>query len=431
MSGMSAAYQNDEAFAQQLDSSDELRSYREHFFIPRTKDGKDAIYLAGNSLGLQPKTVRDILNQELSDWAQFGVEGHFEAARPWYGYHELMREAGARLVGAKPGEVVMMNTLTVNIHLMMVSFYRPTKQRYKILMEDTAFPSDTYAIKTQLRYHGFDPNEALIIAKPREGEYLLQTADVESLIEREADAIALVMMGGVNYYTGQWFDMPRITKCAQSHGITVGFDLAHAAGNVPLHLHDWGVDFAAWCNYKYLNSGPGAVAGCFVHEKHGQDKDRLRFGGWWGNDPDTRFQMHLQPEFIPREGADGWQISNPPIFSLAPVKASLDLFDRVGMDSLREKSQRLTGYLQFLIDDISPARFEVITPRDADARGCQLSMFVHDRPKELFASLKKEGVICDFREPNVIRVAPVPFYNSFHDVWAFAQVLTSHDRNAS
>lgn len=424
----SASFSPDEACAQGLDQADPLKKYRDQFHIPTDGDGRPLIYFAGNSLGVQPKTVAAIVEQELGNWARLGVDGHFEGPRPWYRYYELMRDSGARLVGAKPGEVVMMNTLTVNLHLMMVTFYRPTKARFKILVEDAAFPSDTYALKTQLGYHGFDPTAGLLIARPRDGEHALRTEDIVELIEREADRLALVMMGGVNYYTGQVYDMARITEVAHRHGVTVGFDLAHAAGNVSLDLHDWGVDFAVWCNYKYLNGGPGAVAGCFVHQRHATNTDLQRFGGWWGNDPDTRFRMHLQPDFVPRASADGWQVSNPPILSLAPVKASYDLFDEVGMVRLCAKSRRLTGYLQYLIDSIGSRRFEVITPREAEARGCQLSMFVHDRPRELFASLQGEGVVCDFREPNVIRVAPTPFYNSFQDVWSFAQVLARHDR---
>jgi kynureninase len=418
----------DEAFARRCDADDPLAGYRDRFHIPTRSGGDPAIYFAGNSLGLQPKSVRAIIDEELADWSALGVDAHFKGRRPWYSYHELLREPSARLVGAIPGEVVVMNSLTLNLHLMMATFYRPTAERYKILMEDPAFPSDTYAVKTQLRHHGRDPADGLVIVQPRPGEHTVRAEDIERELAEHGDAIALVMLAGVNFFTGQVMDMDRITAAARSRGCIAGWDLAHAAGNVPLRLHDWNVDFAVWCNYKYLNSGPGAVGGCFVHQRHGDDTSLGRLGGWWGNDPDTRFRMHLEPEFTPRAGADGWQISNPPILALAPVKTSYDLFDEVGMDALRVKSMRLTGYLQFMIDRLSPERFEVITPRGADARGCQLSMLVHDRPRALFDALLAEGVVCDFREPNVIRVAPVPLYNSFHDVWRFAQVLAVHDR---
>lgn len=421
---MTATFHLDESFALQMDRDDPIAKYRDRFLIPKSHDGKESIYFAGNSLGLQPKSVSERINQELCDWANLGVEGHFEGNIPWYSYHEVFRDIGARLVGAKPGEVVMMNSLTVNLHLMMVSFYRPTKSRYKILMEYPVFPSDTYAIKTQIQYHGHDPNEALVVDKPRSGEHCIRIEDIEETLSREGEQIALVMLAGVNFFTGQALDIARITALAHKHGCIVGWDLAHAAGNLAMNLHDWNVDFAVWCNYKYLNSGPGAVGGCFVHEKHHSRTDLPRFAGWWGNDPNTRFKMHLLPDFVARQSADGWQISNPPIFSLAPVKVSYDIFNEVGMPTLRRKSELLTSYLQFLIDQAGAERIEVITPRDSTARGCQLSMLVHDRPKELLPRLKQSGVICDFREPNVVRVAPVPLYNTFHDVWRFARVLS-------
>lgn len=424
-------FREDESLARELDAEDPLGRWRDQFLIPTTDAGREVVYFAGNSLGLQPRRTKAIVDQELADWARLGVEGHFRGKRPWYSYHEQFRENGARLVGGQPGEVVIMNSLTVNLHLMMVSFYRPTPERYKIVMESTAFPSDTYALKSQLDWHGFDVDEGLIVVRPREGEHTIRTEDVEDLLAREGKSIALVCMAGVNYFTGQVFDMDRITSASHAQGCHVGWDLAHAAGNVPLSLHDWNVDFAVWCNYKYLNSGPGALGGCFVHERHGETADLDRFAGWWGNDPATRFRMHLQPDFVPRAGADGWQISNPPIFSAAPVLASYEMFDEVGLAALREKSQRLTGYLQQWLDHLSPRRFEVITPRESDARGCQLSMLVHDRPRELFQALEADDVVCDFREPNVIRVAPVPLYNTYHDVWTFAQVLARHDRAES
>lgn len=383
------------------------------------------LYFCGNSLGLQPKTARTLIVEELDDWAALGVEGHFAGRRPWYPYHEQFREPAARLVGARPGEVVMMNSLTVNLHLLMVSFYRPTTDRFKILIDWPAFPSDIYAVKSQMKCHGFDPARAFLAVRPRDGEHVIRTEDVEALLEHEGASIALVLMSGVNYFTGQFHDIARITAAAQRQGCIVGWDLAHAAGNVPLALHEWNVDFAAWCSYKYLNSGPGAVAGAFVHERHGRNADLPRFAGWWGNDPASRFLMHLQPDFVPREGADGWQLSNPPILAMAPVLASLRIFDEVGMASLREKSLRLTGYLEHLIDGIPDKRFEIITPRDTAARGCQLSVLAHDNPKGLFKRLKNAHVIGDFREPNVIRAAPAPLYNSFHDVWRFAEILRS------
>jgi len=425
---MPATFQSDESYALSLDACDRLARYREAFHIPRRGDVREVIYFAGNSLGLQPKGVQSLLERELEDWANLAVDAHFEGSTPWYSYHELFRETGARLVGARPGEVVLMNSLTVNLHLMMVSFYRPTRERYKIVMEDAAFPSDTYAVRTQLRWHGFDPDDALLVVKPAGRGHSVTAERFEEVLEREGERVALVLLAGVNFFTGQVFDMERLTAAAHRHDCVVGLDLAHAAGNVPLRLHDWQVDFAVWCNYKYLNSGPGAVAGCFVHERHGDNRALVRFGGWWGNDPGTRFRMHLQPEFVPQGGAEGWQISNPPILAMAPVRVSYEMFDAVGMAALRAKSAALTGYLQFLIDEVSPERFEVITPREAASRGCQLSILVHDRPRDLLGDLAAEGVVADFREPNVVRVAPVPLYNSFHDVWTFAQILARHDR---
>ncbi len=418
-----AAFSADEGCALRLDREDPLAPCRDRFLIPAGPDGQPVVYLCGNSLGLQPRTTRTLIDEELDDWARHGVEGHFEGRRPWYSYHEIFREAGARLVGAVPGEVVMMNSLTVNLHLMMVSFYRPDAHRRKIVIDTPTFPSDTYAVKSQLRYHGIDPADGLIELRPREGELTLRTSDIEALLEERGDEVALLLLAGVNFFTGQAYDIRRIASVARRNGVIVGLDLAHAAGNVELSLHDWNIDFAAWCSYKYLNSGPGAVAGCFVHERHARRADLPRFAGWWGNDPARRFLMHLLPEFEPREGADGWQLSNPPILALAPVKASLDIFDEVGMAALRAKSIRLTGFLHYLLDQQPAAWFEVITPRAPSDRGCQLSIVVHDRPKERFAALQRAGVVCDFREPNVIRVAPTPLYNSFGDVWRFAVAL--------
>ena len=417
-------YSADEDFARQQDETDPLRQFRDRFHIPKTQQGEPLIYFAGNSLGLMPKTARLIVEQELDDWAALGVDAHLEGKTPWYSYHETVREPAARMVGARPAEVICMNSLTVNLHLMMATFYRPSKSRLKILMEDPAFPSDTYAVKTQIRHHGLAPEEALVLAGSRKSEFTVRTEDVLDQVDRHRDHLALVLIGAVNFFTGQLFDIKSITAAAQKHGIPIGVDLAHAVGNVPVSLHDWNVDFAAWCSYKYLNSGPGAVAGVFVHERHARNTSLPRFGGWFGNDPNTRFQMQLEPEFIPVPTADGWQISNPPIFSMAPLRASFAIFDDAGgMTPLREKSIRLTGYLEFLLDQIGSKRFTVITPRNSAARGCQLSILAHEHPKALFATLQAAGVKCDFREPNVIRVAPAPLYNTFHEVWRFADIL--------
>ena len=424
---MTMIFSADEKFALQLDAEDPLREFRDRFHLPLGPDGKPLIYFAGNSLGLMPKTARKIVEQELDDWEKFAVDAHLGAATPWYTYHETLREPAARLVGARPNEVICMNSLTVNLHLMMATFYRPTKARFKILMEEPAFPSDTYAIKTQIAHHGFDPKEALVLARPRDGEFTVRQDDIEDLLEKQGDQIALVLMAGVNFFTGQLFDIEKITAAAQKRGCIVGIDLAHAIGNVPLTLHDWNVDFAVWCSYKYLNAGPGAAAGAFVHERHATNRELPRLAGWFGNDPNTRFRMHLEPEFIPVPSADGWQISNPPIFSMAPLRASLAIFDEAGgMKTLRAKSIKLTGYLQFLLEAAGHSKLTVITPRESEARGCQLSIQVHEHPKELFSKLEAAGVKCDFREPNVIRAAPTPLYNTFHEVWRFARILSEH-----
>jgi len=417
----------DETFAREMDAQDPLRDFREQFYLPLGKDGKPLIYFAGNSLGLMPKSARAIVEEELNNWAKLGVDAHHAAGTPWYSYHEALRETTARLVGAKPVEVICMNSLTVNLHLMIATFYRPTKSRFKILMEEPAFPSDTYAIKTQIVHHGLSPKEALILARPRKGEFIIRTEDMINLIEKHADDLAVVMIGAVNFFTGQLFDLEKITAAAHKHGIIAGFDLAHAIGNAPLALHEWDVDFAVWCSYKYLNAGPGAVAGAFVHERHATNTELPRLAGWFGNDPNTRFRLHLEPEFIPVASADGWQISNPPIFSMAPLRTSLAIFDKAGgIDPLRAKSTKLTGYLEFLLTEIGSKKFSVITPRDPNARGCQLSILAHQHPKELHNALVAAGVKCDFREPNVIRVAPTPLYNTFHEVWRFAKILAEH-----
>src|SRR5213595_3709138 len=419
----------DQDFAREMDAQDPLRQFREKFHLPLDKDGKPLIYFAGNSLGLMPKSSRRIVEEELDNWAKLAVDAHHADGTPWYSFHEALREPISRLVGAKPIEVICMNSLTVNLHLMMATFYRPTKSRFKVLMEDPAFPSDTYAIKTQIAHHGLDPKDALILARPRNGEFTIRTEDIIDLIEKHANHLALVMFAGVNFFTGQLFDIAEITAAAYKRGIIVGFDLAHAIGNVPLLLHDWNVDFSVWCSYKYLNAGPGAIAGAFVHERHATNTKLPRLAGWFGNDPNTRFRLHLEPEFIPVPSADGWQISNPPIFSMAPLRASLSIFDEAGgMEPLRAKSIKLTGYLQFLLEsNHGDKRFMVITPGEMDARGCQLSILVHEHPKELFRKLQVAGgVKCDFREPNVIRVAPTPLYNTFREVWRFAKIVAEH-----
>jgi kynureninase len=417
----------DKTFAREMDAQDPLRDFREHFYLPLGKDGKPLIYFAGNSLGLMPKSARAIVEEELNNWAKLGVDAHHAAGTPWYSYHEALRAPTARLVGAKPVEVICMNSLTVNLHLMMATFYRPTKSRFKILMEEPAFPSDTYAIKTQIVHHGLDPQDTLVLARPRRDAFTIQTEDVVDLIEKHADQLAVVMIGAINFFTGQLFDVKKITAAAREHGIIAGFDLAHAIGNVPLSLHDWNVDFAVWCSYKYLNAGPGAVAGAFVHERHATNTELPRLAGWFGNDPNTRFRLHLEPDFIPVASADGWQISNPPIFSMAPLRASLAIFDQAGgIDPLRAKSTRLTGYLEFLLTEIGSKKFTLITPNEPNARGSQLSILAHERPKELFKELQAADVKCDFREPNIIRVAPTPLYNTFHEAWWFAKILSKH-----
>jgi kynureninase len=410
-------YQPDEAFARALDEADPLRSFREQFYIPRRADGRPVVYFCGHSLGLQPKTARAFVEQELDAWARLGVEAHFNGPRPWYSYHENLRDSGARLVGAQSDEVVFMNSLTVNLHLLMMTFYRPTAGRYRILMDAPAFPSDLYAVQSQLRYRGYKPREVLLLIELRGSE------DIEAVLAERGSEIALVLLSGVNYLTGRSFDLASLAAAAHRQGCVFAVDLAHAIGNVPLHLHDWQVDFAVWCGYKYLNGGPGCVAGCFVHEKHGRDVTLPRLAGWWGNDPATRFQMRTQTEFVARSGADGWQISNPPILAMAPLLASLQLFDQAGMTALRAKSEQLTGYLHYLLGRLPNRACEIITPTDPARRGCQLSLLIHDRPEEMMKALQAAGVVCDFREPNVLRVAPVPLYNTFHEVWTFAQIL--------
>ncbi|MBV7269832.1 kynureninase [Winogradskyella luteola] len=408
-------------YAKQQDTLDELSSYRQQFHIPKDKHGNALIYLCGNSLGLQPKSTKAYINQELEDWANLGVEGHTDAKNPWLPYHEFLTESTAKLVGAKPIEVVTMNSLTANLHFMMASFYQPTKERYKIVIESDAFPSDKYAVESQLRHHGYDDKEGLILWKPREDEELLRYEDLEQILDVQGDEIALIMIGGVNYYTGQFFDLKRITKLGHKHNCIVGFDCAHGAGNVNLDLHNSGADFAVWCTYKYLNSGPGSLSGCFVHERHAYDKSLNRFTGWWSHNKETRFNMRHEFDVLP--GAEGWQLSNPPILSMAAIKASLDMFNEVGMEKLLRKSKKLTGYFEFLLKELGEDVIRIITPENPDERGCQLSIQVLNADKTLHDKLTESGVISDWREPDVIRCAPVPLYNSFEDVYLMVEKM--------
>ncbi|MDJ0652972.1 MAG: kynureninase [Xanthomonadales bacterium] len=418
-------------FAKAQDQADPIGSYRDHFHFPQLNTPEMA-YFSGHSLGLQPRSVRASVEVELEEWAKYGVEGHFHSTHPWYSYHELLTPPMARIVGARESEVVCMNSLTTNIHLLFVSFYRPTASRYKIISEARMFPSDRYLLETQAAFHGFDPDDAIIEVGPPEGEWLIRHEDILAAIEQNADELAMVFLGGVNYFTGQLFDMKALTQAAHQVGAVAGYDLAHAAGNVPLALHDWDVDFAAWCSYKYLNSGPGNAGAIFVHERHGEDFDLPRFGGWWGHDKDTRFQM--KSGFQPMPGAEGWQLSNVPVLGMSAMKASLAVFDAVGMPALREKSERLTGYLEYTIDGLAgefpDARISLITPRDPARRGSQISINIAGRERRLFDDMIARGVIADFREPCIIRIAPVPLYNSFEDVFTFGRVMRDLLRNS-
>ncbi|WP_425077355.1 kynureninase [Psychroserpens sp. S379A] len=408
-------------FAQQQDQNDELKSFRTQFHMPKDNDGNELIYMTGNSLGLQPKITKDYINQELEDWANLGVEGHTEGKNPWLHYHEFLTETMAEIVGAKPLEVVVMNSLTANLHFMMVSFYKPTSKRYKILIEADAFPSDKYAVESQLRHHGYDDKDGLILWKAREGEELTNYEDLEHILKEQGDEIALIMIGGVNYYTGQFFDLKRIADLGHSHGCIVGFDCAHGAGNVKLNLHDSGADFAVWCSYKYLNSGPGSLSGAFVHERHAHNKDLNRFTGWWSHNKQTRFRM--RDEFDQLPGAEGWQLSNPPILSMAAIRASLDVFKTAEFDRLCKKSKHLTGYFEFLLNELNNDDIKIITPSNPNERGCQLSIQVKNADKTLHNKLTEAGIITDWREPDVIRCAPVPLYNSYMDVYKFVERL--------
>ena len=420
-------YKNTQAYAQYLDSQDSLKSFREKFYIP-LMHGRDAIYFTGNSLGLQPKSTQEYVLNELEDWANFAVEGHFHARNPWMPYHELFTAPLCKLAGALPHEVVAMNQLTVNLHLLMVSFYRPTKQRYKIICEAKAFPSDQYAMESQVNFHGYKYEDAVIEVEPKEGEHSIRTEDILAAIDKNKNSIALVLFSGVNYYTGQLFDMPAITTAAHNAGAYAGFDLAHAAGNVPLHLHDWDVDFACWCSYKYLNSGPGGVSGVFIHERHSSDTSLQRFAGWWGHDKENRFLM--EQGFLPIPSAEGWQLSNAPVLSMAAHKAALDVFEEAGWENVFAKNKMLNQYLWHVLDEVNHSFgekvFDIITPLNEQEHGCQISLLITKDGKKIFEVLKKNSVIADWREPNVIRIAPVALYNSFEDVWQFGNILRNY-----
>lgn len=419
----SGIYHTEPDFALKMDADDPLAHFRREFHIPVTESGAPFVYLAGHSLGLQPKKTAEYLNRELEDWAKLGVEGHMSARRPWLPYHENLTAMTARLVGALPDEVVVMNSLTVNLHLMMVSFYRPETNRYKILLEKNSFPSDFYAACSQAKFHGFSPGEAVVELPVREGERCHRMEDILAYLHEYGSSIALVLLGNVNYLTGQAFDIAAITKAAHEKGCLVGLNLAHGAGNLELRLHDWNVDFAVWCGYKYLNGGPGTLAGAFVHERFAQSFDLPRFAGWWGHNKESRFKMAL--EFDPLSGAEGWQLSNPPIFQLAALLASLELFDQAGIKSLRSKSVSLTGYLDYLLRAKLHEKCRVITPSSPEERGCQISIGVDGKSQEVVRALKSIGVICDPREPDIIRAAPCPLYNSYLDVHTFVEKLAT------
>jgi kynureninase len=418
-------FEHNRGFAQRLDEDDSLKEFRQLFHFPTQKNGSDFLYFCGNSLGLQPRTAKQALDSELEDWANLGVEGHFHGKKPWFHYHKFLTEHSAEIVGAKHHEVVIMNQLTVNLHLLMVSFYKPTKTRFKIIMEAGAFPSDMYAIESQVKFHGFDYDEAVIEIEPREGEHTLRTEDILQIIKENGEQTALVFFSGVQYYTGQFFEIEKITAAAHSIGAIAGWDLAHTAGNLPLKLHDWKVDFAAWCSYKYLNSGPGNVSGVFVHEKHGLDENTHRFAGWWGHKESERFQM--KRGYIPEPGAAGWQMSNAPVFGMAVHLSSLEIFHKAGMEKLRAKSKKLTAYLLETLKHVQNNNptlyFHVITPDNPEHRGAQLSILVKENGKALFDYITENGVIADWREPNVIRLAPAPLYNSFTDVYELGETM--------
>jgi kynureninase len=416
-------FENLQSFAQQLDEKDELKNFREKFFIPQ-HDGKDAIYFLGNSLGLQPKKVKDYIQQQLDDWAQFGVEGYWHAKTPWINYHDDFKKPLSNIVGCLPDEIVVMNQLTVNLHLLMASFYRPTKQRYKIVCEAKAFPSDQYAFESQVLLHGLNPGEAIIEIEPHEGEYNLRTEDILAVIGQNATETALVLFGGINYYSGQFFNLKKITEAAHKVGAYAGFDLAHAAGNVELHLHEWNIDFACWCSYKYLNSGAGGIAGAYIHERYATDGAFPRLAGWWGYDKESRFQM--EKGFKAIATAEGWQLSCTQVLPMTVHKAALDIFEEAGIENLHTKRKKLTAYLHFVLNDIKQKNknaFEIITPVNEEERGCQVSILFNKNGKEIFKALMQNGVMADWREPNCIRIAPVPLYNMFEEVWKFGNIV--------
>ncbi|MCX2474619.1 kynureninase [Pedobacter sp. MC2016-05] len=417
--------ENTLAFANALDQKDQLKEFRAQFLFPKYKD-RSFIYLCGNSLGLQPKIAKEVLNNQLDNWANYAVEGWFDGEEPWMFYHKELKRLMAPIVGASPAEVCPMNTLTVNLHLLMVSFYQPKGKRFKIIMEGGAFPSDQYAIESQVKFHGFDPNDAIIEVFPREEEDTLRTEDILAKIAENGDEIALVLFGGINYYTGQWYDMEAITKTGHNVGAIVGWDLAHAAGNVPVKLHDWGVDFACWCSYKYQNSGPGGISGIFVHEKHFENDKLNRFAGWWGYQESKRFKM--EKGFVPESGADGWQVSCTQVMPMALYHASLQIFEKAGyIDNLRNKSIDLTNYLEFVINEVNKElnaeQFKIITPKNSKDRGAQLSIIAKDNGKEVFDGLVDAGILGDWREPNVIRLSPIPLYNFFEDIYLTGKAL--------
>lgn len=413
--------ENNLQYAQQQDANDALASYRNKFLLPTNNKGEPLIYLCGNSLGLQPKNTAKYIQEELDDWAKLGVEGHTDARHPWLPYHEFLTQKMAKIVGAKPLEVVIMNSLTVNLHLMMVSFYQPTKNKFKIIIEKDAFPSDKYAVESQLRFHGFDPKEALILWEPPKGKELCQFEDLEQIMQEQGEHVALLLIGNTNYYSGQLYPIKKITQLGHKYQAKVGFDLAHGVGNIQPDLHNNEPDFAVWCTYKYLNSGPGSLGGCFVHERHANNPKLNRFAGWWGHNKQTRFNMRHSFDVLP--GAEGWQLSNPAILSMAAIRASLDIFDEAGFDNLIKKSKKLTGYLEFLLNQLDSNKISIITPKNPEERGCQLSIQVTDADKSLHTKLTANGVISDWREPDVIRVAPAPLYNSFEDIYLFVQKL--------
>ncbi len=422
-------FKNDQSFATQLDEQDELKNFRNQFFIPNHNE-KEAIYFVGNSLGLQPKKTKDYIQQQLDDWAQLGVEGYWHAKEPWINYHDAFTALIAKIVGCLQHEIVVMNQLTVNLHLLLASFYKPTKKRYKIICEARAFPSDQYAFESQVRLHGFNTDDAIVEVHPKKGEYNLNIDDIVSTIQQHANETALVLFGGINYYTGQFYNLQEITKAAHAAGAYCGFDLAHAAGNVELKLHEWNIDFACWCSYKYLNSGPGGIAGAYIHERYATDTNFPRLAGWWGYEKDTRFKM--EKGFKPIPTAEGWQLSCTQVLPMTVHKAALDIFEAAGLQNLHAKRKQLTAYLHFILDDVNQQYekpFEIITPSNEEERGCQVSILFKEKGKEVFNALTENGVITDWREPNVIRVAPVPLYNLFEEVWGFGKILKTVLRN--